>query len=146
MLSTLLGRRRDAKISPVVVHSPAPTSAAPNSADAAQLGRIAQASVTLAALGPKLALFAAEMEAQAKVQANRASIIAATMDAVAQDLDNAVNELRSSSGQLRETLKAVERIADHTRWLHNKRRRTPDHRQSKFEGRRSEGGSFRIRP
>jgi len=117
MLSTLLRRRRDANLSPVVVNAPAPTDSAADSADAAQLGRIAQASVTLAALGPKLASFAAEMEAQAKVQANRASIIASTMDAVAQDLDNAVSELRSSSGQLRETLKAVERIADHTRLL-----------------------------
>ena len=83
----------------------------------AQLNQIARASVTLAALGPKLAAFASEMQVQAKLQSSRSSTIAAAMDAVAQDLENAVAALRSSSGQLQDTLKSAERIADHTRLL-----------------------------
>jgi hypothetical protein len=117
MLTTLLGRRQKQPTASAITPIAPPVEVATPSAATAQLNRIACASVTLAALGPKLATFAAEMERQAKVQASRANTISATMDAVAQDLENAVSELRSSSGQLQETLKAVERIADHTRLL-----------------------------
>jgi len=117
MLSTFLRRSRKS------AHAPGQTPERPYPAEIeqedspSQLGRIAQASVSLAALGPKLAAFAAEMEVQAKSQAVRAETIAATMDAVAHDLESAVNELRATSGQLQNTLKSVERIADHTRLL-----------------------------
>lgn len=83
----------------------------------AQLTRIARASVSLAALGPRLAALAAAVEMQAQNQASRASVIAATMEGLAQELENAVAELRASSAQMYGTLKTVERIADHTRLL-----------------------------
>ncbi len=82
-----------------------------------QLARIAESSVILAALGPKLASLAATMETEAQTQSKRAATIAATMDALARDLEAAVGELRASSGQLHGALKTVERIADHTRLL-----------------------------
>lgn len=117
MFTSFFRRRRkdnaDTPATPVAL----PKNAARSSVDATQLNRIAKASVTLAALGPKLAAFAAAMENQSQMQSSRASTISATMDAVANDLENAVAELRGSSDQLHETLKAVERIADHTRIL-----------------------------
>ncbi len=117
MLSAFPSRLRKPALSSAVVHTTTPSDASHATGVPAQLSRIAQASVTLAALGPRLASFAAQMETQAKTQATRAGTIAAAMDAVAQDLEKAVTELRSSSGQLQDTLKAVERIADHTRLL-----------------------------
>lgn len=83
----------------------------------AQLARIADASVKLAALGPRLATLAGEMEQQAQLQAQRAATIATTMDALSRDLELAVAELRASSGQMHTVLRTVERIADHTRLL-----------------------------
>jgi methyl-accepting chemotaxis protein len=83
----------------------------------AQLGRIAESSVKLAALGPRLATLAGEMEKQAQLQAQRAATIASTMDALSRDLELAVTELRASSAQMHTVLHTVERIADHTRLL-----------------------------
>jgi hypothetical protein len=117
MLSSLLGRRRKPTSESLISPAAAAAVGTPLSSAPAQLNRIAQASVTLAALGPRLAAFASEMESQARIQATRAGTISATMDAVAQDLEKAVSELRGSSDQLQDTLKAVERIADHTRIL-----------------------------
>lgn len=71
----------------------------------------------LADLGPKLATLAAAVETQAQVQARRAATIAMTMEGLAQDLENAVTELRASSGQMHGALKSVDRIAQHTRLL-----------------------------
>ena len=83
----------------------------------AELTQIAQLSVKLADLGPKLATLAAEVETQAQAQARRAVTIATTMEALAHDLEKAVVELRESSGQMHGALKSVDRIAQHTRLL-----------------------------
>jgi len=115
MLS-LLQRRRPA--APAVVAASPPAPEPPAGADTADgLGRIALASVRLAALGPKLAALAAAMETQAQEQARRTATIATMMDGLAQDLDGAVSALRTSSGQMEEALATIARIADHTRLL-----------------------------
>ena len=88
-----------------------------SSARATELNRIAEASVSLACLGPNLARLAAEVEAQAQAQARRAETVAATMDTLAQDLQTSVTELRSSSAQMHDAIRTVERIADYTRLL-----------------------------
>jgi methyl-accepting chemotaxis protein len=88
-----------------------------NAPESARLGCIAQAAVELAALGPRLAAVAAEMENQARTQASRTVRIAATMGGLARDLDKAVSELRASSGQMHRALETVGQIADHTRLL-----------------------------
>jgi methyl-accepting chemotaxis protein len=80
-----------------------------------QLGNIARSSVQLAALGPKLAKLAADMEAQSQAQAKRAGAIAKTMEVLTLDLEKAVCELRASSVQVDDALATVSRIADHTR-------------------------------
>lgn len=90
---------------------------APKPDPAAQLSQIAKSAVQLAALGPRLATLAGSMEEQAQKQANSTALIASMMEALAHDLDRAVVELRSSSGQMQEALGTVERIADHTRLL-----------------------------
>lgn len=116
MLSSLLSSPRRGQGLPVTVHVPAPTGApASGSHQAAELTRIAQAAVNLAALGPQLAALAANVEQQAQLQAKRAAAIATTTEALTQDLDRAVQELRSSTGEMHAALKAVERIAEHTR-------------------------------
>lgn len=120
MLSALLPslRRRPAPVAPTsTAETPAPSRPSATEAPLAQLATIAEASVKLAALGPRLARLAGEMETQAQTQAQRAATIASTMDALANDLENAVAELRASSGEMHDALKAVERIADHTRLL-----------------------------
>lgn len=83
----------------------------------AELTLIAQSAVNLAALGPQLASLAAELEAQAQLQARRATTIAATAEALTHDLEKAVGELRVSAGQMQSTLRNGERIAQHTRIL-----------------------------
>ena len=107
-MSTVLSRKKSAQ-------PPADASAPPPALP--HLARIAASSVNLAALGPRLAALAADMERQAKAQASHAATIAATMDNLARDLGKAVAELRASSGQMHAALKTVERIADHTRLL-----------------------------
>src|SRR5580658_6170395 len=82
-----------------------------------QLSRIAQGSVQLAALGPRLAALATEMEAQARTQAARAEAMAETMSGLTRDLDEAVAALRASSGHMEDAVGTVERIADSTRLL-----------------------------
>lgn len=117
--------RKPILIKPVIRHAPRPTPSrevpriqpsASRSAPA-ELTQIAQLSVKLADLGPKLANLAAEVETQAQSQARRAATIAATMEGLAHDLENAVTELRTSSGQMHGALKSVDRIAQHTRLL-----------------------------
>lgn len=81
---------------------------------ASHLAQIARASVKLAALGPRLALFAAEMEKQAKMQAQHTVEMAGTMGTLAEQLNRAVAELRQSSGQMQAALETVGRIAEHT--------------------------------
>ncbi len=83
----------------------------------ANLGHIAQAAVQLAALGPQLATFAEEVEKQARSQAAGADAMAASMDQLTRDLNAAVTELRTSSGQMQRALETVDKIADHTRLL-----------------------------
>lgn len=78
------------------------------------LTQIAQASVKLAALGPRLAHFAAEIEQQARTQAQHAVGMAETMGNLAKELERAVGELRLSSGQMQSALETVGRIAEHT--------------------------------
>jgi hypothetical protein len=87
------------------------------SAESVRLSRIAQAAVELAALGPRLAALAAEMENQARAQASRTVRIASTMGGLARDLEKAVAELRASSGHMHRALETVDHIADHTRLL-----------------------------
>lgn len=82
-----------------------------------ELSQIAQTAVRLAALGPRLAEFAAEMEAQARSQAAGAREMAETMAALAGDLDRAVAEMRSSSRHMGTALAMVGKIADQTRLL-----------------------------
>lgn len=124
MLSAFLLRRRRPSARQPVSHAPRPAgwaaiapAAAPLPVSTAELARIAQASVQLAALGPQLASLAAGLETQAKAQARRAESIAATTDALTQDLERAVGELRASAGAMESTLRTVERIAQHTRIL-----------------------------
>jgi hypothetical protein len=81
------------------------------------LDRISQASVKLASLVPRVATLAADMETQAQTQARRASTIADTMDLLTKDLEKAVAELRTSSGQVESAIATVARIAEHTRIL-----------------------------
>lgn len=115
MFSSLLSTRRPRPPASDSIETPA---AAPARETApAQLTKIAQASVDLAALGPQLAALAAQMETMAQDQAARAANAAAAMDALANELESAVAELRSSSSQMHGALKTVERIADHTRLL-----------------------------
>ena len=113
MLSSLLSKKR---LRPSAA-SPALDAIAPPAPSPAQLTKIAEASVDLAALGPQLATLAGEMEAMAQDQAQRAAAAAAPMDALARELEAAVAELRASSTQMHSALKTVERIADHTRLL-----------------------------
>ena len=98
-------------------HETAGKKATSASATSHELNRIAEASVSLACLGPHLARLAAEVELQAKTQAQRAETVAAAMDALAKDLQASVTELRSSSHQMHDALRTVERIADYTRLL-----------------------------
>lgn len=80
-----------------------------------QLGRIAQASIQLASMGPRLARLGAEMKEQADAQSRRAAAIASTMEGLARDLERAVTELRASSEQVGDALATVSNIAAHTR-------------------------------
>lgn len=97
----------------------APGAPGPARADSAQadLARIAESAVALAALGPELAELAAVMEAQAREQAERAAAMAAGMSGMAAELDRAVSDLDDSSGHMRQALQTVERIARQTRLL-----------------------------
>jgi hypothetical protein len=118
MLSSLLPRsRRHPLLRPVLVAPPASPPAAPAPHSAAELNVIAQSAVNLAALGPRLATLAAELETQAQLQARRAQTIATTTDALTHDLEHAVAALRSSAGEMQSTLQTVERITQHTRIL-----------------------------
>jgi hypothetical protein len=117
MLSTLWrrkGRSRPLAADLPDARAPNPASAASPSPD---LGRIAQDAVQLAAVGPRLAAFAGEVEKQARSQADRAAAMAEAMERLARDLNAAVAELRSSSGQMGQALATVGQIADHTRIL-----------------------------
>jgi methyl-accepting chemotaxis protein len=105
-----------AEIPPITLPFQQPKSREARSAPV-ELNEIAQLSVKLADLGPKLATLAAEVETQAQVQARRAATIATTMDGLAEDLEQAVAELRTSSSQMHGALKSVDRIAQHTRLL-----------------------------
>ena len=100
---------------------PPPASPHPGSADSEsedlRLGRIAQASVQLAALGPRLARVAAEMETQARAQASSAAAVAETTAALVVELEGAMAELGASSIRMQKTLATVKRVADHTRLL-----------------------------
>lgn len=80
-----------------------------------QLNHIAQAGMLLASLGPQLARLSTEMEKQARFQAGQTEGIAGVMARFTNDLDNAVSDLRSSSGQVENALNTVSRIAEHTR-------------------------------
>lgn len=119
MLSSLLSKKRPrpSTASPALDSIAPPASSPVREPAPAQLTKIAQASVDLAALGPQLATLAAQMEAMAQDQASRAAKAAVAMDALALELESAVAELRASSSQMHGALKTVERIADHTRLL-----------------------------
>lgn len=118
MLSSFLSRRsRSTEYAPPERVEETPSGDVRTRSVTAELTALAHASVDLAALGPQLATLAAEIENQAQTQAQRASAVAASMAELAQDLERAVGELRGSSGQMRDALKTVERIADHTRLL-----------------------------
>src|SRR5665213_2038373 len=119
MFSKLLRNRLTATVELAVPadESSAPPCEEPRSLDSVRLGRIAQAAIELAALGPRLAGVAAEMETQARTQASRAVKIASTMGGLARDLEKAVAELRASSGHMHRALETVDHIADHTRLL-----------------------------
>lgn len=86
-------------------------------ASRAHLQRIAEGSIQLAALVPKMAEVAENMRAQADEQARAASAAAEAAGALAAALESAVRELDASSKQMAEALLTVRRIADHTRIL-----------------------------
>jgi len=93
--------------------APAPDS----DSEAAHLSRIAHASVQLAALGPRLARVAGEMESQARAQAGSALAVAETTAGLVSELESAMAELGASSARMDAALSTVKRIADHTRLL-----------------------------
>jgi hypothetical protein len=97
--------------------SPAVPTAAEADSEPANLSRIAHASVQLAALGPRLARVAAEMESQARGQARSALAVAETTAALVTELESAMAELGASSTRMDTALSTVKRIADHTRLL-----------------------------
>lgn len=76
---------------------------------------IAQSSLQLAALGPRLALMAADMAKEAKNQAARSTEITNVLKGFTKDLEEVVSELRKSSGQVQNALDTVSRIAKQTR-------------------------------
>jgi methyl-accepting chemotaxis protein len=119
MFSKLLrGQRPPARETPApAAELPAPAQPEEPAAESVRLSRIAQAAIELAALGPRLAALAAEMENQARAQASRTVRIASTMGGLARDLEKAVAELRASSGHMHRALETVDHIADHTRLL-----------------------------
>lgn len=82
-----------------------------------ELGGIARASIQLAAIGPRLAALAVDMESRVQEQERRAAAAAETMGRLTKDLETAVAELRSKSVQVGEALATVSRIADQTRIL-----------------------------
>jgi hypothetical protein len=82
-----------------------------------KLSYIAGAAVRLAALGPRLASFAGEVEKQARAQAANAATMAEVMQRLTLDLQEAVSQLRGASGQMQRALATVGQIADHTRLL-----------------------------
>ncbi|NTW78432.1 MAG: hypothetical protein HGB33_11800 [Syntrophaceae bacterium] len=69
----------------------------------------------LAALGPRLALMAADMAKEAKNQAARSTEITNVLKGFTKDLEEVVSELRKSSGQVQNALDTVSRIAKQTR-------------------------------
>lgn len=75
---------------------------------------IAQSSLQLAALGPRLASMAANMAKEAKNQATRTIEVTGLLKGFTKDLEEVVKELRTSSGQVEEALDTVSRIAKHT--------------------------------
>ena len=82
-----------------------------------QLHSIAEASIQLAALVPKMAEVAEAMDRRAQEQAKMAAEDDKMTAALAADLDAAVRELHSSSSQMEKALLTVRRIADHTKIL-----------------------------
>ena len=71
----------------------------------------------LAALGPRLARVAAEMETQARAQASSAAAVAETTAALVVELEGAMADLGASSTRMQKALATVKRVADHTRLL-----------------------------
>lgn len=80
-----------------------------------KLDQIGQVGLQLAALGPQLAHLAGEMEKQAGHQTQQAEAIYALMDEFTRDLNQAVSDLRTSSGQMTDALDTIQRIAQQTR-------------------------------
>lgn len=80
-----------------------------------RLDNIAVAGLQLASLGPQLAGLAAEMEKHARCQAEQAAVISGVMGRFTNDLNDAVLQLRASSGDVANALGTVSRIAQHTR-------------------------------
>ena len=82
-----------------------------------QLDHIATFAIRLGALGPQLARLAETMATHARDQARRAQSVAAYMDQLTRDLDDATQQLRQSSGDVETSLATVTRIARQTRYL-----------------------------
>jgi hypothetical protein len=78
---------------------------------------IARAAVRLAALGPDLARLAGQMEAQADAQARHAEDVATTTRRLAESLSGVVARLQDASGNVRDVMTDIARIADQTRIL-----------------------------
>lgn len=78
---------------------------------------IARAAVRLAALGPRLARLAGQMESQADAQARHAEEVATTTRRLAENLSGVVARLRDASGNVRDVMSDIARIADQTRIL-----------------------------
>lgn len=78
---------------------------------------IARAAVRLAALGPRLARLAEQMELQADAQARQAEEVATTTRRLAENLSGVVARLQDASGNIRDVMTDIARIADQTRIL-----------------------------
>jgi hypothetical protein len=92
---------------------------APDSAEAPppEMGQIARAAVHLAGLCPRLKAIAASMEADSQAQAESASTIAQSAEALVQNLGRAMAELTASSSEVEKMLALVKRISDQTQLL-----------------------------
>lgn len=83
----------------------------------AALEPIARAAVRLASLGPQVARLAGQMESQADAQARHADQVATTTRHLAENLSKVVARLQDASGNVRDVMADIARIADQTRIL-----------------------------
>lgn len=89
----------------------------PAQSETSSVEPIARAAVRLAALGPRLAKLAGQMDLQADAQARHAEQVATTTRRLAENLSGVVARLREASGNVGDVMADIARIADQTRIL-----------------------------